>query len=264
MLVFCLIVMRFGTAALLAATATPETPRAMHRPAAPTASLRFFIRVLSWCGRPAPTLRPDVSEWVIYRVSSRTFLVAPIAVAPPPLPGFGRVLLTRQRERCLAGLLDVSLLDRPRPLEELSDLGLAGLLGHHARDLDVSQLAGLGHDQELEPVERVGVAAEVGLHHLGGLALRLASLLLQRRLLALQAVRDLLAALLGLGGFLRHLVEHPLQLVGCLRQSGDLRRRVLCRLREADHFAELLFELREFRHGFLSSGWREVVREGRE
>src|SRR3954447_3100484 len=73
--------MRFGTAALLAATTTPETPRATHRPAAPTASLRFFIRVLSWCGRPAPTLRPDVSEWVIYRVSSRTFLVAPIAVA---------------------------------------------------------------------------------------------------------------------------------------------------------------------------------------
>src|SRR3954447_4628887 len=88
MLVFCLIVMRFGTAALLAATATPETPRAMHRPAAPTASLRFFIRVLSWCGRPAPTLRPDVSEWGIYRVSSRTFLVAPIAVAPRPVTRF--------------------------------------------------------------------------------------------------------------------------------------------------------------------------------
>jgi hypothetical protein len=53
-------------------------------------------------------------------------------------------------------------------------------------DRPVPDLAGLGHGEELEPVQRVVLAAEVGLAHLGRLALDLAGLVEDRGLLALE------------------------------------------------------------------------------
>ena len=57
---------------------------------------------------------------------------------------------------------------------EVVDIGGADRGGHRFDDLPVAQLAGLGHAQELKAVERLVLTTEVGLHHLGGLALGLA------------------------------------------------------------------------------------------
>src|SRR3954451_16691884 len=67
-----------------------------------------------------------------------------------------RVLLGGQLERRGAHGLEVALLDRERPLDELLHLRLPGTLVERREDLPVPDLAGLGHRQELEPVERVG------------------------------------------------------------------------------------------------------------
>jgi hypothetical protein len=82
-------------------------------------------------------------------------------------------------------VLEVPLLDRKRPVDELTDASVAGTLVQLADDRPVADLAGLGHGQELEAVERVVLVAEIGLHHLAGLLLGLASRVEDRRLLAL-------------------------------------------------------------------------------
>src|SRR4051794_12618013 len=74
-------------------------------------------------------------------------------------------LLGRERQRRAAHDLDVLALYGNRPLRELGRGLIADLLRHLTDDLPVTQLAGLGHAQELEAVQRLLLPAEVGLHH---------------------------------------------------------------------------------------------------
>src|SRR5215213_7831877 len=158
----------------------------------------------------------------------------------------------------MARVFEVALLDRLRPLEQLLHLRLAGHLVHGAHDLHVPELAGLGHDQELEPVEAVGVVAEVVLHHLLGFVLRLASFVLDRGLLAVELARVLFTALLRLRRLLAHAPEQARDLlIG--DKLGDLGRRLLRRLREAVHLCQLLLELRQLGHA-LSWFYRRLFR----
>src|SRR4051812_30415051 len=71
------------------------------------------------------------------------------------------VLLRGELQRGLARLLEMPSLNFERPLRELTDPLIARLLVHLVDDLDVPELAGLGHDEELEPLEAVGVVPEV-------------------------------------------------------------------------------------------------------
>src|ERR687897_620918 len=143
------------------------------------------------------------------------------AATASPAPAAGR----------RARVLEVALLDRLRPLEQLLDLRLAGDLVHGADDLHVAELARLGNDQELEPVEAVRVVAEVVLHHLLGFLLGLARLLLDRGLLAVELARELLAALLRLSRLVAHALEQALDLL-VLHEASDLRGRALSGLCE--------------------------------
>jgi hypothetical protein len=111
----------------------------------------------------------------------------------------------------------------------------------------VPELSRLRHQQELQAVEAVGVVAEVGPHHLGGLALGLARLLEQRGLLALQPVGQLRRALLGLRGLLLHLLERRLDAV-VLDQPDHLLGGRLRRLRESQHLGDLLVQHRQLSH----------------
>src|SRR2546423_12640055 len=74
--------------------------------------------------------------------------------------GLVRVFLGRQLQRALQRRLEVPLLNRRRPLHELVQPWQVRSLVHLADDLPVADLAGLGHRQELEAVELVGVATE--------------------------------------------------------------------------------------------------------
>ncbi len=114
----------------------------------------------------------------------------------------------------------------------------------------MADLARLGHRQELEAVETVGVVAQVGRHHLGRLLLGLAGLLEDRRLLSVEAFGDLSRPLLGLHGLLLHSIERLLELV-VVQQAGDLVGCTLCRLGQADDLADLRLEVGEFCHCFL-------------
>src|SRR5215208_5367093 len=147
----------------------------------------------------------------------------------------------------MARVFEVALLDRLGPLEQLLHLRLAGHLVHGADDLHVSELAGLGHDQELEPVEPVSVVAEIVLHHLLGFLLGLAGLLLDRGLLSIEVACQLLAALLRLGGLLLHLLERAHDLV-VFDELRHLLRRALRRLREPVDLRQLLVELGQLSH----------------
>jgi len=71
----------------------------------------------------------------------------------------------------------------------------------------VADLAGLGHREELEAVERVLLAGEVRLSHLGRLLLDLAGLLDDRGLLAVERPGQRGAALLRLACVLARLLE---------------------------------------------------------
>src|SRR3954463_14618485 len=81
------------------------------------------------------------------------------------------------------------LLDRDSPLDEALHAAVPRTLVESLEDLPVADFAGLGHRQELEPVEGVRSAIEIVLHHLGRLLLHLARLLEDRRLLAVEAAR---------------------------------------------------------------------------
>src|SRR3954447_24482603 len=85
----------------------------------------------------------------------------------------GVLLLGRQRERSLPDVLQVALLDGERPIHQLADRLFARLLIELAEDLPVTDLSGLGHCEELEAVEVVGIGSEVGGHHLRGFVLGL-------------------------------------------------------------------------------------------
>ena len=68
-----------------------------------------------------------------------------------------------ERKGRLPRLVEVLLLDGQRPTHELADPLVAGGLVQLADDLDVTELAGLGHDEELEAVQAVGVVTEMSL-----------------------------------------------------------------------------------------------------
>src|SRR4051794_20182757 len=102
-----------------------------------------------------------------------------------------RVFLRRKLQGSLTHGFEVPLLNRDTPFDQLLHAAVARALVQRLQDLPVAHLAGLGHGQELEAVERVGRPVEVVLHHLGRLLLDLARLIEDRRLLALEAARDL-------------------------------------------------------------------------
>src|SRR4051812_6578009 len=70
------------------------------------------------------------------------------------LLGRVRVFGLRQLERAFLCLLEVPLLDRLRPDRQGRHARVAGSLRQHLDDRPVARLAGLGHRQELEAVER--------------------------------------------------------------------------------------------------------------
>jgi len=156
----------------------------------------------------------------------------------------------------------VPLLDRDAPLDELLHAGFQSALAEGFDDLPVPDLAGLGHRQELETVERVRLLADARAQHLGALLLHLARLGQDRGLLALERRGDLLRALLGL----LRLGLHPLERLDHLRvllgtgELADLPRRLLRGHREADHLSELRLQVRQICHWAPSS---DAVREPR-
>ena len=168
---------------------------------------------------------------------------------------------------CRAGghdVLQVPLLDRQLHLDELAHARMPGLLVQLLEDAPVPDLAGLGHGQELEAVQVVGAALEVGLHHRRALGLDGACLGEDLALLAVDARGDGGAVLLGLRG----LLAHRLQLLAQLRVLGQLLHALGCRLRghrEADHLAELRLQVRQFRHAapFRLGAGLDAVRESR-
>ena len=167
---------------------------------------------------------------------------------------FVRVLVGRELERAVEHLLEVTLLDWQRPVGQLSQLGVAGLLVHLRHDRPVADLAGLGHGEELESVERVVLAAEVRLAHLGRLLLDLARLLDDRGLLALERAGQRGAALLRLarllGGLLELLGER--RVLG-VQHAAHLARGILGGHREAEHLGQLALEVGQRRHQLTAS-----------
>src|SRR4051812_45820109 len=176
------------------------------RPALTAAFARARSRGMSRACAQAPS-------WPI-RCANETSAAASFVASrgpwsPPPQPArtattatrklgrLVRVLLGGELERRRPHGVEMALLDRQRPLDELLHLGLAGALVQCGEDLPVADLTGLRHRQELEPVERVGGLVEVALHHLLRLLLHLARLVEDRSLLAVERAGDLGAALLG-------------------------------------------------------------------
>src|SRR4051794_36668257 len=160
---------------------------------------------------------------------------------PPETGGSARlvrILLRGELQRALQRLVEVALLDRLGPAHDLLETRHVRLLVHRLDDRPVPDLAGLGHRQELEAVERVGVATEVGRHHLRRLLFRLAPLLHDPRLLAADRAGDLRAPLLRLLRLLTHALERLAEL-RVLDELADALRRALRRHREAGHLAEL-------------------------
>src|SRR3954452_9191564 len=189
-------------------------------------------------------------------VASTTGTCSSLHHAPKRRSGSGsgsgclvRILLGGELARALKHVLEVALLDRQRPGDELADLIVPGRLVHRLQDRPVTDLGGLGHRQELEAVERVGVVVEIGRHHLCRLLLHLACLVEDRGLLAFEARRDLLAAVSGLRRLFRHSLQRLREArVLFLRQLRDLPAGGLCRHRKAGDLGELLLEVRQLRH----------------
>src|SRR6185436_7649923 len=127
---------------------------------------------------------------------------------------------------------------------------MPGPVGEHADDLPVPYLAGLGHRQELEAVERVCILPEIRLHHRRRFLLRLARLLEDRGLLAVEATRELLAPPRRLLGLLAHPLQHSYQLLFVVGKALHLLRRALRRLREPEHLGQLALEIRELGHRY--------------
>src|SRR4051794_11957505 len=148
------------------------------------------------------------------------------------------------------------LLDRQRPARELFHAGMGCGRVHLLQDGPVTDLARLGHRQELEAVESVGVLVEVDLEHGRALALGGARLLEDRGLLALEGAGELGAAPLRLGRFLAHLLERGDEVGALLLRERDHPSRGYLRgHREAGDLAELALEVRDFRHVAPSSWW---------
>src|SRR5215218_4435172 len=164
-----------------------------------------------------------------------------------------RVFLAGQLQRALLGLAEVPFLDRQRPPGQLGDRLLASLLVQFLQHHPVADLAGLGHRHELEAVEPVGVVAEVGLHHLGGLAFGLFRLLENRRLLAVALIGDLGAAARGLLGLLAHVPQFPGDPL-VVDQALDFFGRFRSRFRQPQHLRQLLLQSRQLSHRFLQFG----------
>src|SRR5688500_16680054 len=98
--------------------------------------------------------------------------------SPPPQPATSaqtsaagalrlsvRVLLRRQLDARRHGVLQVPFLDRQVRTHQATDPRVLRLLVQLLQHRPVTDLAGLGHRQELEPVEVVRPALEVRLHH---------------------------------------------------------------------------------------------------
>src|SRR5215203_4809962 len=157
------------------------------------------------------------------------------------------VFLTGQLQGALLGLAEVPFLDRQRPLGQLGDRLLSGLLVQLPQHRPVAYLAGLGHGHELEAVEPVGVIAEVRLHHLGGLAFGLLRLFEDRGLLAVPLVGNVGGAALGL----RRLLAHQAQFLGdalVVDEALDFLGRFLRGLGKPQHLRELLLQSRQLGH----------------
>src|SRR5512132_2230499 len=154
----------------------------------------------------------------------------------------------------------MALLDGDLPVDELPQAWQVGTLVHCAYDRPVADFAGLGHCQELEAVERVRVVAQVGRHHLRRFLLRLARLLQDRRLLAVEILGEARRPLLRLLRLLVHLLERLLQVIvlALLRDElPDLPSRTLGRHRESENFADLAFESCQLRHRLPPRGmWK--------
>ena len=105
----------------------------------------------------------------------------PVRPRPSPSPLRRRAPGTpRARPRC--GRAGRGWPSRRAPAPSASPTVRGDLL----HDLPVAELARLGHAEELEAVERLLLAGEVGLHHLHGFGLGLAGLLADRGLAALE------------------------------------------------------------------------------
>src|SRR3954452_21759534 len=189
-------------------------------------------------------------------VASTTGTCSSLHHAPKRRSGSGsgsgclvRVLLGGELARALKHVLEVALLDRHRPRDELAHLIVPGGFVHRLQDRPAPDLGSLRHRQELEAVERIGLVVEIGRHHLRRLLLHLACLLEDRRLLALEARRDLLTALRRLRRLFRHALQRFRQAgVLLLGELRDLPAGGLGRHRKAGDFRELLLEVRQLCH----------------
>ena len=134
----------------------------------------------------------------------------------------------------------MALLNGQGPIGELAQLGILRALVELGDDRPVADLPRLGHRQELEPVERISLVAEVGVTHLGGLLLYLASLCQDGRLLSLELGCQVGAAGLGLTCLvagLRQLLGQ--RLVLGTQHSAHLPRGILSRHGQPEHFGKL-------------------------
>lgn len=152
----------------------------------------------------------------------------------------------------------MAFLDRQSPADQFAELLLTGLLVELAEHGPVADLARLGHRQELEAVEAVGVLAEVGRHHLGRLGFRFLGFFEDRGLLAVASVGELGAAALGLFGLLAHAGEHLRHLV-VLDQAFHFLGRSLGGLGEPQDLRELLLQRGQLSHRSSFVGHRPVA-----
>jgi hypothetical protein len=113
----------------------------------------------------------------------------------------------------------------------------------------VTDLAGLGHRQELQAVEWIVLTGEIRLAHLGRLLLRLAGLRDDRGLLALERARHCGAALLRLAGLVPLLPEALVERrVPGAQDAAHLLRGILGGHRQAENLGQLALELGQRGH----------------
>src|SRR5689334_2031995 len=156
--------------------ARSTTERRRSRPGTIPCGLRRDSDAIgSDCAEGASGVLSSGAEEVTWRVLGS-------AIGSPSRSGwFVGILLPGKLEGAVDHVREVALLDGQCPCEELLDVVTGGPLVEGAEHQPMAHLTGFGHREELETIERVGVVAEVGLHHLARLGLRLAGLVEDRR-----------------------------------------------------------------------------------